>query len=56
MIQKLQVKNPYSQELVGEYNRDTFESVKSKLQSLHETQTLWRQTPLKSVLMLSKMR
>lgn len=47
MIQKLQVKNPYSQELVGEYNRDTFESVKSKLQSLHETQTLWRQTPLK---------
>ena len=46
MSQMLKVKNPYSQESVGEYHFDNLESVKSKFNKVKEAQKIWRKIPL----------
>ncbi len=42
MSQNIQVKNPYSQETVGEYKADTFESAKTKFKVLQASQLKWK--------------
>ncbi|MCB0386031.1 MAG: aldehyde dehydrogenase family protein, partial [Bdellovibrionales bacterium] len=48
MAQKIQVKSPYSQEIVGEFSPADFESVKNELRDLHQAQVAWKKVPLKA--------
>lgn len=47
MAALLKVKNPYSQEIVGEYPMDQLTDVEQKLSKLHTAQKQWKKVPLK---------
>src|ERR1700722_16870557 len=46
MSATLKVKSPFSQEVVGEYPTDSFESVHQKISRLHAAQIKWRALPI----------
>lgn len=48
MSQILKVKNPFSQDVIGEYPYDDLKQVQSKLAKLHQTQKQWRDLSLNS--------
>lgn len=47
MLQTLQVKNPYNQNIINEYPMDTFDLVEKKVSQLHQAQVLWKATTIK---------
>lgn len=42
MSQKIQVKSPFTQKIVAQYDADTFESVKNKFLNLQQSQQQWK--------------